>query len=1205
MFSKVLIANRGAIAVRIIRTLKKLNITSVAVYNEADKDSLHVMLADESYSLGEGSVSQTYLDQDKIIEIAKSSKAQAIHPGYGFLSENPDFVKRLESENIVFLGPTSAQMISFGLKHEARAIAQKAGVPLPPGTSLLESASEAVKAANEIGYPVMLKSTAGGGGIGMQRCYSEQELMDAFEKVKRLAKSNFSSAGVFLEKFIEKARHIEVQIFGDGKGRILAIGERDCSSQRRNQKVIEECPAPNLCDSVREELRKTAIALGSSVKYRGAGTVEYVYDTDTDKFYFLEVNTRLQVEHGVTEMVYGLDIVELMLRLGSGDFIDFDEIEKNLKAKGHAVEARLYAEDPAKNFRPSAGEVSTVIFPEDDRVNTRIDTWIESGSTVSSLFDPMLAKLITFAKTRDEAIDSLIKLIDESTVYGIETNKNYLSMLLSSKPMREAKILTKTLNDFEYTDTTIDVLSSGTQTTIQDYPGRISMWDVGVPPSGPFDNYSFRLANRMLNNSSDAAALEITLTGPTLSFNTKTAFVLTGAPISAKLDDKTVEMYKVYTVEKGQVLKIGKITGAGARSYLAVQGGFDCPLYLNSRSTFTLGHFGGHAGRALKAGDVLHINSFDPDASFETVLDENVKTKVSDRYEIRVIYGPHGAPDFFTKEDIDTLFKTDYEVHYNSSRTGIRLIGPKPKWARENGGEAGLHPSNIHDNAYTVGTIDFTGDMPILLGPDGPSLGGFVCPATTIKADLWKLGQLKAGDRVRFVPVSLDDAKEVELCQLSSIDTLQYEQFPCKRVTPESCIIKTFKADTKDAPVVVYRMSGEDNILVEYGPQIIDLELRFRVHALMLELQKQDIKGILDLTPGIRSLQIHFDNLVLSRDVLFSIIEKIENTMPDLNTLKVPSRIVYLPVSWDDEQTRLAIKKYDELVRKNAPWFPSNIEFIRRINGLESVDDVKNIIFNATYLVYGLGDVYLGAPVATPLDPRHRLVTTKYNPARTWTPENAVGIGGAYMCVYGMEGPGGYQFFGRTLQMWNRNHKTKAFEKPWLLRFFDQIRFYEVTHDELMDIRQKFPKGLYDIKIEQTTFSLADYKKILCENHDEIVLAKERQQKAFDEEYQRWVESGQVNFSAESESVEKNEDELVLLDDETAVESVISCSVWKVLAKEGQKVKAGDVVMIVESMKMEISITASSSGTISRILKKEGSTVTAGQALFVIKEENS
>ena len=204
-----------------------------------------------------------------------------------------------------------------------------------------------------------------------------------------------------------------------------------------------------------------------------------------------------------------------------------------------------------------------------------------------------------------------------------------------------------------------------------------------------------------------------------------------------------------------------------------------------------------------------------------------------------------------------------------------------------------------------------------------------------------------------------------------------------------------------------------------------------------------------------------------------------------------------------------------------------------------------------------------------------------------------------------MEGPGGYQFFGRTLQMWNRNHKTKAFEKPWLLRFFDQIRFYEVTHDELMDIRQKFPKGLYDIKIEQTTFSLADYKKILCENHDEIVLAKERQQKAFDEEYQRWVESGQVNFSAESESVEKNEDELVLLDAETAVESVISCSVWKVLAKEGQKVKAGDVVMIVESMKMEISITASSSGTISRILKKEGSTVTAGQALFVIKEENS
>ena len=1200
MFTKVLIANRGAIACRIINTLKKLGIKSVAIYNEADKDSLHVQQADESYSLGEGLVADTYLNQDKIFEIIKNTGAQAVHPGYGFLSENPEFVKRCEKEQVVFLGPTSEQMISFGLKHEARAIAKKANVPLPPGTDLLDSKEQAVKLANEIGYPVMLKSTAGGGGIGMQRCYSEQELVDAFDKVKRLAEHNFKSGGVFLEKFIENARHIEVQIFGDGKGNILAIGQRDCSTQRRNQKVIEECPAPNLSDKVRKSLKDTSVALGSMVKYRGAGTVEYVFDTDANQFYFLEVNTRLQVEHGVTEMVYGVDIVEMMLKLGSNDLAPLSEIEKTLTPHGHAIEARLYAEDPAKNFRPSAGVVSTVNFVEQDRQNIRIDTWIESGSQVSALFDPMLAKLIAFAPSRDEALDKLSNMLKDSTVYGIETNQQYLISLLDSDLLRDCKVLTRSLNDYQYSADTIDILSSGTQTTIQDYPGRVGHWDIGVPPSGPFDNYAFRLANRILNNKDDAAALEITVTGPNMVFNCDSQFVLTGASIKASLDGVAVQMYKATKVLKGQTLKIGKVLDTGARSYLAVQGGFNCPLYLGSKSTFTLGLFGGHAGRSLKAGDVLHINAYD-ESIHADVIEEKAIPSIDNTFEIRVIYGPHGAPDFFTEQDIQNLFAANYEVHYNSSRTGIRLIGPKPVWARTNGGEAGLHPSNIHDNAYAVGSIDFTGDMPIILGPDGPSLGGFVCPATIIKADLWKMGQLKAGAKVRFVPVSLEDAKRIEENQLLQIKTLKHKEIKAARVEPTSAIVKTLSEEQTHGPKVVYRMSGENNILVEYGPQIIDLKLRFRAHALMLELQKLNMDAILDLTPGIRSLQIHFDNLKLDINELFSILESIEVNMPDLDSVKVPSRIVYLPVSWDDEQTRLAIKKYDELVRKNAPWAPSNIEFIRRINGLDSIDDVKNIIFNATYLVYGLGDVYLGAPVATPVDPRHRLVTTKYNPARTWTPENAVGIGGAYMCVYGMEGPGGYQFFGRTLQMWNRNHVTEEFEKPWLLRFFDQIRFYEVTHDELMDIRHKFPLGQYHLKIENTTFSLADYNKLLSDNHDEIVKAKERQQSAFDAEYQRWVEQGQVNFSASDQVVEQDTQELVLEDNEEAVESVISCSVWKVLVKEGDIVKEGDVVMVVESMKMEIQIPATCSGSVTKILKNAGSTVTSGQPLLVIK----
>ena len=1202
MFSKVLIANRGAIACRIERTLKKLGIVSVAIYNEADRDSLHVQHADEAYSLGAGTVADTYLNQDKIFDIIKKSGAEAVHPGYGFLSENPDFSARCAKEGVVFLGPTEEQMVSFGLKHKAREIAGKAGVPLPPGTGLLQSAEEALDAAERIGYPVMLKSTAGGGGIGMQRCYSAQELSDAFDKVRMLAEHNFSSGGVFIEKFIEHARHIEVQIFGDGQGKVIAIGERDCSTQRRNQKVIEECPAPNLSAETRAKLDATAVALGESVHYRGAGTVEYVFDADEQKFYFLEVNTRLQVEHGVTEMVYGKDIVEMMLRLGAGELGDIYEIKKTLVPHGHAIEARLYAEDPAKNFRPSAGTVSTVEFPPEDRVNVRIDTWIESGSEVSALFDPMLAKVIAHADIRDEALQKLDETLRSSVVYGIDTNQQYLISLLESPLLKEARMLTRSLNDYVYSANTVDFLTSGTQTTVQDYPGRTGYWAIGVPPSGPFDNYSFRLANRILGNDERAAALEITVTGPNMSFNCDTEAVITGAPIKAALDGKPVAMNSAFMIKKGQVLKLGKVLGAGARSYLAFQGGIDCPEYLGSRSTFTLGHFGGHAGRAVKAGDVLHLKAYNP-AQRSSVPDDAVIPQITNDWELRVIYGPQGAPDFFTKKDIDTLFSASYEVHYNSSRTGIRLIGPKPEWARENGGEAGLHPSNLHDDAYAVGTIDFTGDMPILLGPDGPSLGGFVCPGTVIKADLWKLGQLKAGDKVRFTPVSLEDAESLERAEPAELSDLKGHESEWKRFLPESAIVKTLPKEETGGTEIVFRMSGENNVLIEYGPQVIDLEMRFRAHATMLELEKRKLPGIEDLTPGIRSLQVHFDNLRLPLSKLLSVIEDIETHMPDLSTVKVPSRVVWLPVSWDDEQTRLAIKKYDELVRKNAPWFPSNIEFIRRINGLKSVDEVKKIIFGATYLVYGLGDVYLGAPVATPLDPRHRLVTTKYNPARTWTPENAVGIGGAYMCVYGMEGPGGYQFFGRTLQMWNRNHKTKEFEKPWLLRFFDQIHFFPVSHDELMEIRHKFPLGEYHIKIEPTEFSLAEYRKILEENRDEIARAKERQQAAFDAEYQRWVETGQVNFTAADESVSQGGEELELKDGETAVESVISCSVWKVLVKEGEHVTEDQPVMVVESMKMEIQIPAGANGTVTKILKHEGSAVTAGQPLMVIKED--
>jgi len=1199
MFKKVLIANRGAIATRIIRTLKKLGIESVVVFNDADADSLHVLEADQAYSLGPGRVSETYLDQDKLFDILQQSGAQAVHPGYGFLSENAEFVKRCESEGVVFVGPTIEQMRAFGLKHTARKLAQTNQVPLLPGTDLLESIEEALQAAIDIGYPVMLKSTAGGGGIGMQLCWNEDQLKKSYDSVRRLGQANFSNSGVFLEKFIEYARHIEVQIFGDGKGNAVALGERDCSTQRRNQKVIEETPAPNISDDVRQQLHETATRLVSAINYRNAGTVEFVFDQKTSQFYFLEVNTRLQVEHGVTEQVYGVDLVEWMLKLAANELDNINELVTTLAPKGHAIQARVYAEDPNKDFQPCAGLLSEVTLP--DKPNVRIDHWISTGIEVSPFFDPMLAKVIATAADRTAALTLLDESLKEMSIYGIETNIDYVRDILNTPVFRNGEIYTRYLNEFDFQPHTIDITSSGTMTTIQDYPGRVGYWDVGVPPSGPFDSYSFRLGNRLLGNKENTAGLEITLNGPTLKFNCPTQIVLTGAAMQATLDEQPVSFWQITNVNAGQTLKIGKASDSGARAYLLIKDGIQCPDYLDSKSTFTLGQFGGHAGRALRVGDVLHITPNEgPSAPLQ--VSESLLPAIVKNWDLRVIYGPHGAPDFFTDKDINTFFNTDWEIHYNSSRTGIRLVGPKPQWARSDGGEAGMHPSNIHDNAYAVGAVDFTGDMPVILGPDGPSLGGFVCPATVVSADLWKLGQLKAGDKVRFIPVSIDDAVKMERAQIESIEKLEAVTHTFTTSLPDTPVIKTI-SEEENGIQVVYRPSGDKYLLVEYGPIVLDIELRFRVHALMLWLQDHPHKGMRELTPGIRSLQIHYDSQTLPLEKLLSVLEAAELALQNIENLEVPARIVHLPLSWDDQACQQAIRKYMQSVRKDAPWCPSNIEFIRRINGLQSIEQVKEIVFNASYLVMGLGDVYLGAPVATPIDPRHRLVTTKYNPARTWTAENSVGIGGSYLCVYGMEGPGGYQFVGRTIQMWNRYHHTREFTKPWLLRFFDQVRFYEVNAEELLEARANFPKGRYSIKIEETTFRLQDYHAFIEQHRASIDVFTTQRQQAFDEELQRWIASGQINFESEQHLTSESGEEEALPANCVAIDSPVAGSVWQMMVKEGDEVKAGQTLAILESMKMEIEITAPHAGIIYAISRNEGSQVNAGQSLLVLQEQ--
>lgn len=1195
MFNKVLIANRGAIATRVIRTLKKMGVTAVAVFAEADRDSLHVTQADESYCLGDGSARDTYLNQDALFALMQKHGVDAVHPGYGFLSENPDFVKGCEARGIAFIGPTPEQMNTFGLKHTARALAADTGVPLLSGTPLLTDKDAALNAADNIGYPIMLKSTAGGGGIGMQVCENADNLDKAWDTVRRLSANNFSNDGVFIEKYIPRARHIEVQVFGDGQGNAITLGERDCSAQRRHQKVLEETPAPNLPDAVRTDLHATAKSLMQAVHYRNAGTVEFILDQDSHAFYFLEVNTRLQVEHGVTEQVYGVDLVEWMVQLAAGELPALDQLGTGLTACGHAIQARIYAEDPNKDFQPSAGLLTALQLPSTDGQSRRIDHWVEAGLTVSPLFDPLLAKVIVHEASRDAALAALNNTLAETGIEGIETNRDYIRTILADPVFAQGEMTTRYLNDFRYQPFTLDVLAGGTLTTVQDYPGRSGYWPVGVPPSGPFDNLSFRLGNRLLGNEENAAGLEFTLNGPTLKFNQATRIALTGADMQATLDNQPVPGYRSIEIQPGQTLKLGKVSGDGARAYLAVAGGLQCTPYLGSRSTFTLGQFGGHGGRALRTGDVLHFQQATPAPASATVPD-TLKPALGNHWTLRVIYGPHGAPDFFTDDDMAMFFSTDWQVHYNSSRTGIRLVGPKPTWARSDGGEAGMHPSNIHDNAYAVGTVDFTGDMPVILGPDGPSLGGFVCPATVVLADRWKLGQLKAGDTLRFDAISLADAdtlaEEQDACVAAM--TAPVKQVESTAITTP--VLNTLSADEAGVDVV-YRAAGDRYLLVEYGSLELDLRLRFRAHALMLWLEEQKLDGVIELTPGIRSLQIHFDPLRLPRHVLMKALADAEHALQQQDDLEVPSRIVHIPLSWDDEACHQAIEKYMQSVRKDAPWCPSNLEFIRRINGLGSVNEVKEILFSASYVVMGLGDVYLGAPVATPYDPRHRLVTTKYNPARTWTAENSVGIGGAYLCVYGMEGPGGYQFVGRTLQMWNRYRQTEAFDQPWLLRFFDQIRFYEVSHEELNQIRRDFPKGQYPIQVEETTFSLSAYQQFLDDNQQDIATFTDARNQAFDQELQRWVESGQINFQSEQDLDADNGADDV---EGTPVESPVAGSIWKLNVQDGDNVNEGDVVAILESMKMEIEIYAPATGKVIALTRQEGQQINAGQAIMVL-----
>jgi propionyl-CoA carboxylase alpha chain len=428
LFDKILIANRGEIACRVIRTCKRLGIKTVAVYSEADADALHVREADEKVLIGPPPSAQSYLLIDKIVEACKKTGAQAVHPGYGFLSEKEAFQKALAAAGIAFIGPDARAIYAMGDKIESKKLAQKAGVSTVPGhLAAIPNADEAVKIAQKIGYPVMIKASAGGGGKGMRIAYNDAEAHEGFGSATNEAKASFADDRVFIEKYVEEPRHIEIQLIADGRGNCVYLWERECSIQRRHQKVIEEAPSPFLDAKTRKAMGEQAVALAKAVKYKSAGTVEFIVDKNRN-FYFLEMNTRLQVEHPVTELITGLDLVELMIRVAAGEKLPFEQ--KDVKLNGWAVEARLYAEDPFRNFLPSTGRLVKYREPKAGP-DVRVDTGVYEGGEISMFYDPMIAKLCTYGKTRNDAIDRMRRALDEFYVRGVSHNVPFLAALMA------------------------------------------------------------------------------------------------------------------------------------------------------------------------------------------------------------------------------------------------------------------------------------------------------------------------------------------------------------------------------------------------------------------------------------------------------------------------------------------------------------------------------------------------------------------------------------------------------------------------------------------------------------------------------------------------------------------------------------------------------------------------------------------------------
>ncbi|KAJ1708618.1 hypothetical protein G4B11_001102 [Aspergillus flavus] len=1229
----LLVANRGEIAVRILKTAKKLNLRTIALYTEPDAASAHVQLADEAFLL-DGPPSKAYIDGDQIIKLAKRNHVDAIIPGYGFLSENADFARAIAKAGMVFAGPSPECIEAFGLKHTARDLATKAGVPIVPGsTGLVTSEEDAVKVAKDLGFPVMLKATAGGGGMGLLTCSSEDEVRESFATVRSRGEALFKNAGLFIERYYPSSHHIEVQVFGNGDGKAIAIGERECSIQRRHQKIIEECPSPFVTRNpgLRESLGDAAVRLAESIKYGSAGTIEYLVDDETGAFFFLEMNTRLQVEHGITELCYGVDLVELMLKQADAQLSGTKGLEVAFLTgitvdapSGAAIEARVYAENPTKDFAPCPGTLQSVEWKE--LPGSRIDTWVYRGIKVSANYDPLLAKVMLHSPSRTQAIEGMRTILTQSRICGPPTNLEFLAEILTDERFVTGNTLTRFLDDFQWKLSAIDVMSGGAYTLIEDWPGRPTLGK-GFCHSGPMDPLAFRIANALVGNPVGLEALEITLSGPELHFLGPALISLCGAPIEASLDNVPVRMWSRIKVEAGQRLKIGKTIGNGCRAYLAVFGGFlNVAEWFGSKSTSPMVGVGGYQGRQLASGDLLSITNDAPDTLGDLSIPEHLIPKYPDHWELLSMPGPYDE-GYLTPESIDMLYETEWKISHNAARGGIRLLGPKPKWARSDGGEGGAHPSNLIEYGYAIGSLNWTGDDPVIFPQDAPDFGGFISSHTIVKADLWKLGQVKAGDTLKYRATSLEDAlaarnhmerfvREVVKCCYEGGNFGDIA--PLKDTLPSALTAEIRGTgvvhqipEHGTQPLVNYRQAGDDYILIDYGMGSFDLNHRCRVTALKKVLNEGngDItfsNKLISMIGCGNSLMLYYDGTKLPQQKLIAYLCDLETKLGDLSEAKMPSRLFKLPLAFESQRQKDAIARYMETQRPYASYLPDNMNFVAKNNAFTKAE-VENIYLTARLMVVSVG-FFTALPLALPVDPRQRMNCPKMNPSRVYTPAGSVSWGGSCMALYNVDSPGGYQMTGMTIPGVDILGSKKGYtpDRPWLFEEFDQITFYRVSEEEYEKELALFNSGRYEYQWEEVIFDMAEHNKLLHDTKEEVAAIRARQRKAQDEMDKLEAELLEHWAKEKAEKgVPVDAIENLLKDPQILpIEAPLNANIWKVEVKQGDKLDEGQIVVILEAMKLEIAVRTelhAAGATVEKVLVQPGDSIEAGKPLILVR----